>query len=268
MVGDHHVRMRRSAARPMDQALIRKERAQATSALARSRRKVGTVDASPANAKRVEVAIGRLAHIRHNHRNRRERVGGIALGGDLDLTATHALELTQTRIVVISLERTKRQAVGQLLGKFWQFMVHKLIGKVVRFGRDANGNVVAMRSLGKRHQIGHRLTDARTRLDYTVGARDQCIAHLNRHRDLFVARLIGGVHAIDEAARGIIRLDFLTAWHPKDRQLVRINAIVCAISLEYVGASGAERKDRTRVLASQERKNGAIGPRHVRVHVR
>ena len=268
MIGDHHVGMRSTATSTVNQAFVGEEWAQATSALARSRRKVGTVDASPANAKRVEVAISRLAHIRHNHRNRRERVGGIALGGNLDLTATHALELTQTRIVVISLERAKRQAPVQLLGKFWQLMVHKLVGKIIRFCRNANGNVVAAGGLGKRHQIGHRFTDARTRLDYAMGARDQCIAHLNRHRDLFVARLIGGVHAIDEAARGIIRLDFLAAWHPKDRQLVRINAIVCVISLEYVGASGAERKDRTRVLASQERKNGAIGPRHVRVHVR
>ena len=155
-----------------------------------------------------------------------------------------------------------------MLGKFWQLMIHKLVCEVIRFCRNANGNVVAAGSLGKGHEIRHRFSDARTRLDYAMGARDQRISHFNRHRDLLVARLIGGVHAIDEAARGIIRLDFLAAWHPKDRQLVRINAIICAIGLEHVGASSAERKDRARVLASQERKNGAIGPRHVRVHVR
>ena len=93
MVGDHHVGMCRSTARPVDQAFVREERTQTTSTLARSRRKVGTVDAAPANAERIEVAIGRLAHIRHDHRNRRERVSRIALGGDLNLTTAHALEL-------------------------------------------------------------------------------------------------------------------------------------------------------------------------------
>ena len=146
-------------------------------------------------------------------------------------------------------------------------MVHKLVGKIIRFGRDADGNVVSAGGLGEGHEIGHRLTDARARLDYAMGTRDQRIAHLNRHRDLLVARLIGGIHAIDQAAGGVICLDLFTARHLKDRQLVRINAIVRAIGLEHVGTSGAERKYRTWVLASQKGKNGAIGPRHVRVHV-
>ncbi len=75
-----------------------------------------------------------------------------------------------------------------------------------------------------------------------MGTRDQRIAHLNRHRDLLVARLIGGVHTIDQAAGGVICLDLFTARHLKDRQLVRINAIVRAIGLEHIGTSGAERK--------------------------
>ena len=50
MVGDHHVGMCRTTARPVDQAFVREERTQTTSTLARSRRKVGTVDAAPANA--------------------------------------------------------------------------------------------------------------------------------------------------------------------------------------------------------------------------
>lgn len=107
MVGNYHVGVRRTAARSVDQAFVGEERAQTTSTLARSRRKVGTVDAAPANAERIEVAIGRLAHIRHDHCNRRKRVCRVALGGDLDLTAAHALELAQTRIVVIALKRTK-----------------------------------------------------------------------------------------------------------------------------------------------------------------
>ena len=147
-------------------------------------------------------------------------------------------------------------------------MVHKLVGKIIRFGRNANGDVVSASGLGKGNEIRHRLTDARARLDHAMGTRDQRIAHLNRHRDLLVTRLIGGVHTIDQAAGGVICLDLFTARHLKDRQLVRINAIVRAIGLEHIGTSGAERKYRTRVLASQKRKNGAIGPRHVRVHVR
>ena len=81
-------------------------------------------------------------------------------------------------------------------------MVHKLVGKIIRFGRNADGNVVSAGGLGEGHEIGHRLTDARARLDHAMGARDQRIANLNRHRDLLVARLIGGVHAIDQAAGG------------------------------------------------------------------
>ena len=71
-------------------------------------------------------------------------------------------------------------------------MVHKLVGKIIRFGRNADGNVVSAGGLGEGHEIGHRLTDARARLDHAMGARDQRIANLNRHRDLLVARLIGG----------------------------------------------------------------------------
>ena len=57
MVGDHHIGMRRATARAVDEAFIRKKRTEATSALARGRRKVGTVDAAPANAKRIKVAV-------------------------------------------------------------------------------------------------------------------------------------------------------------------------------------------------------------------
>ena len=58
MVGDHHIGVRRTTASAVDQTFIREKRAEATSALARGRRKVGTVDAAPPNAERVEVAIG------------------------------------------------------------------------------------------------------------------------------------------------------------------------------------------------------------------
>ena len=146
-------------------------------------------------------------------------------------------------------------------------MVHELVGEVIRFGRNANSDVITSRRLGKRHQIGHRLADARTRLDYTVGTRDQRIAHLNRHRDLLVARLIGGVHTIDQAARGIVCLNLLTTRHLEDRQFVGVHSIVGAICLENVSASGAEREDRTRVLPCQEREDRTIGPGHIGVHV-
>ena len=83
-------------------------------------------------------------------------------------------------------------------------------------------------------------------------SRNECVTDLERHRDLFIARLVGGIHAIDQAARGIVRLDFLAARHLKDRKLVRINAIIGPIGLEYVGAGGAEREDGTGVLPRQE----------------
>ena len=107
MICDHDIGMRRATTGTVDEAFIGEERTQAASAFARGRRKVGTVDAAPANAERIEVTIGRLAHIRHDHRNRCERVGRIALGGNLGLTSAHALEFAQARIVVISLERTE-----------------------------------------------------------------------------------------------------------------------------------------------------------------
>ena len=96
-------------------------------------------------------------------------------------------------------------------------MIHELVGKIIRFSRDTNRDVVAARCLGKRHQIGHRFADARARLNYTMSARDQRIADLERHRDLLIARLVRGIHAINQTARGIVRLDFLAARHLKDR---------------------------------------------------
>ena len=267
VIGDHHVGMRCATAGAVDQALIGEKGAEAARTLARRRRKVGTVDAAPANAKRVEVAVGRLAHVRHDDRDCRKRVGRIALGGNFDLAAAHTLELAQARIVVISLQRAKREATVQLLGKFWQLMIHELVGKIIRFSRDTNRNVVAARGLGERHQIGHRLTDARARLDDAMRARNEGIANLERHRDLLIARLIRGIHAIDQAARGVVRLDFLATRHLENRQLVRINTIVRAVGLEYVGASGTEGEDGAGVLSRQEREDGTIGPGHVGVHV-
>ena len=150
--------------------------------------------------------------------------------------------------MVVALECAKRQATGQLLGKFWQLMVHKLVGEVIRFGRNAHGDVVAARGLGKGHQVRHRLTDTRTRLDNAMGARNERIPHLERHRNLLIARLVGGIHAIDQTARGIVELNFLAARHLKDRQLVRIHAVVGTIRLKYIGAGSTEREDGTRVL--------------------
>ena len=58
VICDHDIGMRRAAAGTVDEAFIGEERTQAASTLARGRRKVGTVDATPANAKRIKVAIG------------------------------------------------------------------------------------------------------------------------------------------------------------------------------------------------------------------
>ena len=146
-------------------------------------------------------------------------------------------------------------------------MVHKLIGEVIRFGRNAHGDVVAARGLGKGHQVRHRLTDTRTRLDNAMGARNERIPHLERHRNLLIARLVGGIHTIDQTARGIVGLNFLAARHFKDRQLVRIHAVVCAICLENICTSGAEREDGPGVLSSQEREDGTVRPRYIGMHI-
>ena len=145
-------------------------------------------------------------------------------------------------------------------------MVHELVGEVIRFGRNADGDVITSRRLGKRHQIGHRFADACARLNYTMSARDQRIANLERHRDLLITRLVGWIHAINQAAGGVICLDFFATRHLEDRQFVGVHPIVGAICLENVSTSGAEREDRTRVLPSQEREDRTIGPGHIGVH--
>ena len=104
-----------------------------------------------------------------------------------------------------------------MLGKFGQLMIHELVGKIIRFSRDTNRDVVAARGLGKRHQVSHRFADARARLNHAMRSRNECITDLERHRDLLIARLVRGIHAINQAARGIVRLDFLAARHLKDR---------------------------------------------------
>ena len=96
-------------------------------------------------------------------------------------------------------------------------MIHELVGKIIRFSRDTHRDVVAARGLGKRHQVSHRFADARPRLNHAMRSRNERVTDLERHRDLLIARLVGGIHAIDQAARGIVRLDFLAARHLKDR---------------------------------------------------
>ena len=100
-----------------------------------------------------------------------------------------------------------------------------------------------------------------------MSARDQRIADLERHRDLLITRLVGGVHAIDQATWRIVCLNLLTTRHLEDRQFVGVHPIVGAIGLENVSTSGAEGEDRTRVLPCQEREDRTIRPRHVRMHV-
>ena len=131
-------------------------------------------------------------------------------------------------------------------------MIHELVGEIIRFSRDTNRDVVAACCLGKRHQIGHRFADACARLNYTMSARDQRIADLERHRDLLITRLVGGIHAIDQATRRIVCLNLLTTRHLEDRQFVGVHPIVGAVGLENVSTSGAEREDRARVLPRQE----------------
>ena len=78
MIRDHHVGMRRAATGPVDEALVREERAEPAGALARRRREVGAVDAPPTDAECIEVAIGRLADIGVDHRDGRQGIGRVA----------------------------------------------------------------------------------------------------------------------------------------------------------------------------------------------
>ena len=131
-------------------------------------------------------------------------------------------------------------------------MVHELVGKIVRFGRNTYRDVVTACCLGKRHQIGHRFADARPRLNHAMRSRNECVTDLECHRDLLITRLVGGIHAIDQATWRIVCLDLLTTRHLENRQLIGVHPIVGAIGLENVSTSGAEREDRTRVLPCQE----------------
>ena len=170
--------------------------------------------------------------------------------------------------MVVALERAEREAAGHLLGKFGQFMIHELVGEVVRLGRDADGDVVAARRLGERHEIGHGFTDTRPRFDNAVRARHQGIAHLERHRDLLVARLVRGIHAIDQAAGSIIPLELIATRHLEPRKLIGVDALGRSVGLEHVGAGGWQREDRAGVLTREEREDGSVGPGHIGMHVR
>ncbi len=203
MVGDHDIGLSSAAARAMHETFIGEERAKAAGALTRGGRKVGPIHASPAYAEGVEIAIGHLAHICIDYGHGRQRVCRIFGRLDFGDAAAHALQFTQARVVVIALERAIAQSTLKLLSKFWQLVIHKLIGEIVRFGSHAHGHTIAFGGLGKRNEVGHRLTDAGPRLDHAMRSRLDRIAHLKRHGDLLLARLIRRVHLVDEPARGV-----------------------------------------------------------------
>ena len=155
VVGHHHVRPCRTTTGAVDQALVRKERAEPARALARAGGEARAVDAPPADAECVEVALGRLARVGVDDRDGGKRVRRVAVGLDGSGAAPQALELAQAGVVVVPLESRVGKAIVELARQARQLVEHELVGKVVRFGGNTHGDVVALGGERERDQVAN-----------------------------------------------------------------------------------------------------------------
>ena len=268
MVGDHDVGAGRTAAGAVHQALVGKERAEPSRALARTGRKIRPVHASPANTESIEVAVGHLTHVGIYHGDRRQRIGRVLAGLDLGDAPAHTLELAQARIVIVALERVIAQTAVELFCEFWQLVVHELVGKVVRFGRHADGHAVALGGLGKGDEVRHGFADARAGLDHAMGAGLDRLAYLECHGDLLLARLVGRVHPVHQTPGRIGALELSGCGHSHERQFIGIDLLGRGLGVEYVHTRLDQREGSPRIFGSEEREDRTITPWHIGVHVR
>ena len=130
VVGHHDIAAGGAATGAVQQAQVGVVRAARAQALAGGRGKHGARHVAPADAQRVEVAIGRLAGIRVAHRDRREHVrahgvvGAAVLlsSGDGKVLARGAVHAVQAGIVVVALQAVELEPAGQRFGQRRQLM--------------------------------------------------------------------------------------------------------------------------------------------------
>ena len=267
VVGHHHIDPRGAAAGAVDQALVREEGAQPARALPRGGGEVGAVDAAPPDPQPVEIPGGGLADVRVDDRHGGQGVGGVPVGLDLGRGAGEALELAEAGVVVVPLERAEGQPALHLARQARELMVHELVGEVVGLGRHTHRDAVAAGRLREGDQVRHGLPDAGTRLDDPMGRRRERVAHLAGHLDLLAARLVPGVHAADQTARRVLRLELVAARHRQPRELVGIDPLQRGVRGQDLGARRGEGEDAVRVLPCQVGEDGTVAPGDIGVHV-
>ena len=232
VVGHHHVSRRCAAARAMHEAGMRVERAALLLALVRRAREQGARNGAPADAERVEVALGRLA--REGQRDgervehvRRDRVVAAPVGGDepdRQVLGAGALDAREARVVIVALEREERDAAGDDPVERGELMGDELVGECVGLGGDAHRQVVALGEEDLGQQVGDRLAHARARLERTVRRGRDGVAHLARHGELLGPALVGLVHPAHAAVQLERRVDLLARGH--DRRMPQLRGIL------------------------------------------
>ena len=158
VIGHDHIRACRPPPSSVHKAGIGKEGAEPAGALARTCGEVLAIHALPANPQRIEVSARTLTRESVDHRDRRQRVRRIAVGLNLRRAAGEPLELAQTGIMVEPFERAVRDASLDRVTQLGQFVVHELVGEVVRLRRDTYRDVVLLRRRNEGNQVGDGLS--------------------------------------------------------------------------------------------------------------
>ncbi len=169
--------------------------------------------------------------------------------------------------MVVTLERREREAAGHLVRQLGKLLEHELIGEVVRLGCDADRDLVALGGLDERHEVRHRLSDARPRLDRTVGRGAQRVGDLARHRDLLRARLVVPVHGVDDPALIEGATNLPLRRDVQRREVERVFALPVAAHVEQLRAFGHQRERCHRDRLREVREYGPVRPCDIGVHV-
>ena len=202
VVGHDDVRAGRAPAHAVQVAQVRVVAAALARAVGLARLHRPAHVAPPVQVHAVQVAPRALARPRQQHRRRCDLVGVRAV---LEL-ARQPLELAQTRVVVVALERHVAQLAAQRLVELGQFVVDELVHERVGLGRHAHAHPVLRREERRRHEVRHALPHAGPRLDRQVRAAVERVQDRARHLDLLGALLEAGVHlARDPACRELDR---------------------------------------------------------------
>ena len=191
VVGHDHVRTGGAPADAVHVAEVGVEPAALAGAVSlRCRDGRADFSAAPMQVDRVEITPRRLRRPRVERRDRRQAI----LVGALLEFAREPLELSQTRIVVVALERGVPQPPAEGDVELGQLVVDELVHERVGLGRDTDAHVVLERVERSRHQVCDRLADPGPRLDRGVRPRAKRLEHRSGHLELLGPRLVALVH--------------------------------------------------------------------------